>query len=100
MMTSCWVHRCASPVSIKEGFAAGDGDVAGQHLEGGGFTGPVDSQQPETLSGHNGRRQLDSEQHGRASCCTSTRLSDVCRLFEHSYATLHTAALVFSRRKT
>lgn len=60
MMTSRRVHRCASPVSIKEGFAAGDGDVAGQHLEGGGFTGPVDSQQPETLPGHNGRRQLDT----------------------------------------
>lgn len=48
-MMSCWVRRCASPVSIKEGFPAGDGDVAGQHLEGGSFTGPVDSQQPETL---------------------------------------------------
>lgn len=50
IMMSCWVHWCASPVSIKEGIPAGDGDVASQHLEGGGFTGPVDPQQPETLS--------------------------------------------------
>lgn len=43
-------HRHASPVSVQEGFPAGDGDIAGQHLEGGGLAGTVDSQQPETLS--------------------------------------------------
>lgn len=64
-MMSCWVRRCASPVSIKEGFAAGDGDVARQHLEGGGFSGPVDPQQPETLADTTG---------------------GVYRLFEHGYA--------------
>lgn len=49
-MMSCWVRRRTSPVSVKEGFPAGDGDVAGQHLEGGGFSGAVDSQQPKTLA--------------------------------------------------
>lgn len=44
---SCW---CDAPVSTQEGFAAGDGNVAGQHLEGGGFSGSVDPQEPETLS--------------------------------------------------
>lgn len=50
MMISCWVRRCASPVSVQEGIPCGDGDVSGQHLEAGGFPGPVDSQQPETLA--------------------------------------------------
>lgn len=51
-------QRChASPVPVEEGLAAGDGDVSGQHLEGGGLPGSVDSQQPKTLADTTGRRQ-------------------------------------------
>lgn len=41
----------ASPVSIQEGLSTGDWDVSCQHLERGGFSSSVDSQQAETLAG-------------------------------------------------
>lgn len=70
-MMSCWVRWRASPVSVKEGLPAGDGNVAGQHLEGGGFPGAVDSQQPETLA--NTTEASVTQQHRRLQA-VSTRL--------------------------